>query len=100
MVLGVNPRSSLPEDAKGADSSHGLKKKKDATTEDRSAGNTFKKENSAWKTTNSVDTTSNLVKDLSSKLLEPGRAFWGCIPACLPCSSVIDAWWCLQLEAG
>lgn len=49
MVLGVNLWRSLPEDAKGADSSHGLKKRGDATTEDRSAGNTFMEEKSAWK---------------------------------------------------
>lgn len=76
VVLGVNLQSSLTEDAKGADGSHGLKKREDTTTEDSSAGNTLMEEKSAWKTTNYIDTTSNLVKDLSSKLLEPCGALW------------------------
>lgn len=90
VVLGGNLWSYLPEDAEGADGSHGLEKREGATTEDRSAGNTFMEEESARKTANYIDTTSNSVKDLSSKLLEPGRAFWGCIATGLRCSSVIS----------
>jgi len=74
-------------------------KREDATTEDRSAGNTLMEEKSVWKTTNYIDTISNLVKDLSSKLLEHARAFWECIAMCLCCSSVISTCYLLLLKA-
>lgn len=44
------------------------------------------------KMANYIDNTSNSVKDLSSRLLDPGRAFRGCIAMCLRCSSVISTW--------
>lgn len=83
MVLGVNLRRSLPEDAEGAGSSHGLKRREQPQKTALLGIHTLK---SAWKTTNFIDATSNSVKNLSSKLLEPSRAFWGCIAARLHCS--------------
>lgn len=74
VVLGVNLRRSLPEDTEGADSSHGLKKREQPQKTALLGIHTLK---STWKTTNYIDATSNSAKNLSSTLLEPGRAFWG-----------------------